>query len=57
MEELSGIPDKMSRAEFEELYNRAVLRLRERGKRTALKNAKALDKEGIRPYTEISRKV
>jgi hypothetical protein len=57
MENLTEIPDKLTRLEFEELYARALSRFREHEKRTAVKSAKVLDKETIRPYAEISRKV
>ena len=52
MEGLTEIPEKLTRAEFDQLYNRALSRLREREKRRIPKNKKTLDSETIRPYSK-----
>jgi len=57
VEGLTEIPEKMSRAEFEERYARALSRLREHEKRTALKKTKAIDKNAKRVYPKIGSKI
>jgi hypothetical protein len=48
MEDMTEIPEKMTRSEFEELYNRAVLRVRGHERQAVLESLEAMIRALVR---------